>query len=186
MRLTDYKEKSSFKGKRRPNTKLRYFSVGFASGVIFVCGLILTDVLVSDLTNMRDQVKEFTLPKSSLAEGISKIFGPHNLPPVEFDFYEQDAIPEGDMPAIRGTAIFQAGSLKHEEDAESVRAMLALSGVDSKVEKVMVDGINLRYRVMVGPLSGDESIINTRIKILDAGIVPLLLRKDSTFDSKVD
>ena len=71
-------------------------------------------------------------------------------------------------------------SFKLKEDAERVRAVLSASNIDSRIEMVSLESIGLSHRVLVGPLVGDALIIDTRIKILDAGIVPLTLKVESS------
>ena len=61
-----------------------------------------------------------------------------------------------------------------------MRAILSASNIDSRIEIVSLESIGLSHRVLVGPLVGDALIIDTRIKILDAGIVPLTLKVESS------
>jgi cell division protein FtsN len=56
--------------------------------------------------------------------------------------------------------IIQAGSFSEFADADRGQARLALLGIESKVERAIV-GNEIRYRVIIGPLSEREAIANT-------------------------
>lgn len=110
----------------------------------------------------------------------------------EFDFYEmlpkyEVVIPEQDSragaaPAVvagpvkkPGAYILQAGSFRNLKDADRVRAMIAMQGVESKIQKVTIDK-DTWHRVRVGPITNLQKLEDTRSKLRQAQIDALVIR----------
>lgn len=180
MQLKDYKKKSPKRDIVERGIKPRCFLFGLISGILLSSGLVFTDIGEKVTNNIRAQIKNMKVSDFTPGDRINDIFGGSSLPPVEFDFYEQRSISKSEPPSVKGAITFQTGSFKLKEDAERVRAVLSASNIDSRIEMVSLESIGLSHRVLVGPLVGDALIIDTRIKILDAGIVPLTLKVESS------
>jgi len=109
----------------------------------------------------------------------------------EFDFYEmlpkfEVVIPEdggkvapeaatGSPIAKPGAYYLQAGSFRNHADADRVRAMIALQGVESKIQKVTIDK-DTWHRVRVGPITNLQRLEDTRSKLRQAQIDALVIR----------
>lgn len=107
----------------------------------------------------------------------------------QFDFYEmlpkfEVVIPEQDesTPAQnrsasmqKGVYILQAGSFRNSEDAERVRALIALQGVQSKVQRVTIDR-DTWHRVRIGPITDLNKLEDTRSRLRQAQIEALVIR----------
>jgi cell division protein FtsN len=109
----------------------------------------------------------------------------------QFDFYEmlpkyEVVIPEEGAKVAReaasGRAIqkpgsywLQAGSFRNHADADRVRALIALQGVESKIQKVTIDQ-DTWHRVRVGPISDLQKLEETRSKLRQAQIDALVIR----------
>jgi cell division protein FtsN len=109
----------------------------------------------------------------------------------QFDFYEmlpkfEVVIPEEGAKvapeAAAGRAIqqpgaywLQAGSFRNHADADRVRALIALQGVESKIQKVTIDQ-DTWHRVRVGPISNLQKLDETRSKLRQAQIDALVIR----------
>ncbi|HEY0940709.1 MAG TPA: SPOR domain-containing protein [Steroidobacter sp.] len=110
----------------------------------------------------------------------------------EFDFYEmlpkyEVVIPEqdsrsGSAPAVvagpvqkPGAYVLQAGSFRNHKDADRVRALLAMQGVESKIQKVTIDK-DTWHRVRVGPITNLQKLEDTRSKLRQAQIDALVIR----------
>jgi cell division protein FtsN len=109
---------------------------------------------------------------------------------TQFDFYEmlpkfevvipgQDAaVPSGpgsgpvDKP---GAYILQAGSFRNHADADRVRALIAMQGVESKIQKVTIDR-DTWHRVRVGPMTNLKQLEETRGKLRNARIDALVIK----------
>jgi cell division protein FtsN len=111
-------------------------------------------------------------------------------PQTEFDFYEmlpkfEVVVPEKDKDVQRnapgttvekpGAYILQAGSYRNYADADRVRAILALQGVESKISKVTIDA-DTWHRVRVGPMRDLKNLDNTRRKVREAQIDAIVIR----------
>ncbi|HEY5807636.1 MAG TPA: SPOR domain-containing protein [Povalibacter sp.] len=109
---------------------------------------------------------------------------------TQFDFYEmlpkfEVVIPEKDGtsgaspggPTVQkpGAYILQAGSFRRLQDADRVRALIALQGVESKIQKVTVDN-DTWHRVRIGPITNLQKLDETRSKLRQAQIEALVIR----------
>lgn len=71
---------------------------------------------------------------------------------------------------VAGASYFlQAGAFRSQEDAESVRVKITLSGLDVKVTPAEING-NSIYRVRVGPYSRLDDMNRARSKLAENGI----------------
>ena len=94
----------------------------------------------------------------------------------EFSFFrllpESEVVVPGNGSPERTAAspaqeyIIQAGSYSEWDDADRVQARLALLGIESKVERAIVDN-EIRHRVIIGPLS-DRREIESTVRRLNA------------------
>lgn len=69
----------------------------------------------------------------------------------------------------------QAGALRAPEDAESLRAKLALLGFEAKVSDIQTDNGTL-HRVRIGPFSQTETMNRVRSKLSDSGVDVAVVR----------
>ena len=109
---------------------------------------------------------------------------------TQFDFYEmlpkfEVVIPEKDgsgaAPSTTGSVqkpgayVLQAGSFRNLADADRVRALIALQGVESKIQKVTIDN-DTWHRVRIGPITNLQKLEETRSKLRQAQIEALVIR----------
>lgn len=85
---------------------------------------------------------------------------------------EADSDPELDS----GTYLLQVGSFKNFEDADRVKATLALRGITANIQRVVINGQDVWFRVHVGPLSNAEEIRAMRLKLIENDMDFILLR----------
>lgn len=71
--------------------------------------------------------------------------------------------------------ILQAGSFRKKPEAESLKARLALLGVESAVEKVVVNG-DVWHRIRIGPFVSVRDINSIRNRLLHNNINAILIR----------
>jgi len=108
----------------------------------------------------------------------------------EFDFYEMlpkfevvipeegsNVVPEAATGPVQkpGQYYLQAGSFRNHADADRVRALIALQGVESKIQKVTIDK-DTWHRVRVGPITNLQKLEDTRSKLRQAQIDALVIR----------
>ena len=110
-----------------------------------------------------------------------------------FDFYEllpqfEVVLPETETPVRRpgapgqaaaveapGSYILQAGSFRRHEDADRMRANLALRGIESSIQRVQVD-TDTFHRVRIGPIDDLQRLEQVRGQLREARIDTLLIR----------
>lgn len=110
-------------------------------------------------------------------------------PSRRFDFYEmlprfEVVIPEvetgtptpGDAPVERpGSYVLQAGSFKKFQDADRMKAQLALLGVEAGIQRVTIDD-KTWHRVRVGPLKDLDQVNRMRERMREAQIDVFVVR----------
>jgi len=93
------------------------------------------------------------------------------IPEKEKDLHHDVRAPPVTRP---GTYYLQAGSFRNEADADRVRAKLALTGTESKVQKVSVDTETF-YRVRMGPYTDLDALNRARTRLKQADIDAILV-----------
>jgi cell division protein FtsN len=178
------------------HTKRRPSSGGLSGIAGFVLGLAI-GLAVAMGVYLYDRRPEARLAQGSAAP-LAQDEEPTTTKPApasqqaeqEFDFYEmlpkfEVVIPEdggkvapeaGGGPIEKpGAYYLQAGSFRNHIDADRVRAMIALQGVESKIQKVTIDK-DTWHRVRVGPITNLQRLEDTRSKLRQAQIDALVIR----------
>lgn len=70
----------------------------------------------------------------------------------------------------------QAGAFKSQDDADNMKARLALVGYEARILTADVNGQTL-YRVRVGPYVGLEDMNKARVKLAESGIEASVIRQ---------
>lgn len=70
----------------------------------------------------------------------------------------------------------QAGAFKSQDDADNMKARLALVGYEARILTAEVNGQTL-YRVRVGPYVGLEDMNKVRVKLAESGIEASVIRQ---------
>ncbi|HLS80092.1 MAG TPA: SPOR domain-containing protein [Steroidobacter sp.] len=103
------------------------------------------------------------------------------LPKFEVVIPEQDGrVPSGGAGAAArvqrpGAYVLQAGSFRNHADADRMRALIAMQGVESKIQKVTIDA-DTWHRVRIGPITNLQQLEQTRSKLRQARIEALVIR----------
>jgi cell division protein FtsN len=110
-------------------------------------------------------------------------------PDQQFEFYEmlpkqEVVVPEqeGASRGFRtsapveqpGAYILQAGSFRSSTDADRVRALIAMQGVESKIVPVTIQK-DTWHRVRIGPITNLQKLEETRGKLRQVKIEPLVI-----------
>ena len=106
----------------------------------------------------------------------------------QYDFYQmlpnfEVVVPEKETVVTRdaaqtekkGAYVLQAGSYKRFEDADRVRAQLALQGISSNVQRVAIDN-DTWHRVRIGPISDPAELNRVRERLKEAEVDFLVVR----------
>ncbi len=105
-----------------------------------------------------------------------------------FDFYtllpELEVVVDGDNPAKSNTTdqsrpageyVLQVGSFKSSEEADSLKAQLALMGVETNIETVKVNTVDW-HRVRVGPSKDINQLQTTQNRLRAKNMDSILLK----------
>lgn len=178
------------------NTKRRGGSGGFSGMAGFVLGLAF-GLAVAMAVYLYDRRPAARLAQQSAPvtpedrTAATKPAPASQDPATQFDFYEmlpkfEVVIPEKDGKVAPRTAaggpvqkagayILQAGSFRNLADADRVRALIALQGVESKIQKVTVD-TDTWHRVRIGPITDLQKLEETRSRLRGAQIEALVIK----------
>ncbi len=85
--------------------------------------------------------------------------------------------------AKQGKYVMQAGSFKAADDADRLKAKLALMGIESKVEKTKI-GNSEWHRVKIGPYAQMGSVDMTKKRLKDNGIDAIVLESTKKATTK--
>lgn len=174
MATRDYKRS---RGRGEPMSGTTGFALGVAVGLGIGLAIYLLD---------RPQ------PENAGAAPAPASTRAGETPPAEqeYDFYEmlpsfEVVVPEReadvklDAPAAAvekaGAYVLQVGSYRAYEEADRVRAQLALQGIESKVQRVSVDS-DTWHRVRVGPISDLTELNRVRTRLREAEMDVLVIR----------
>ena len=102
------------------------------------------------------------------------------LPNFEVVVPEREAAVRHDAPTAppverAGSYVLQVGSYRKYEEADRVRAQLALQGIESKVQRVSVDN-DTWHRVRVGPITDLAELNRVRDRLKEAEMDLLVIR----------
>ena len=110
-------------------------------------------------------------------------------PAERYDYYQmlpnfEVVVPERELALPRdapeavekkGAYVLQAGSYRKFEEADRVRAQLALQGIESNVQRVAIDN-DTWHRVRVGPISDLTELNRVRNRLREAEVDFLVVR----------
>ncbi len=151
-----------------------WFLTGLVAGIFVSFLVYLWKFVPSD-----PQTAEFSIqPKAEPDQIVEE---------MRFDFY--DLFPKSEVPIVDGynsesfrvdagspfDYLLQAGSFRHPDDADRLRAELILLGMEVFVKEIRIDK-DTWYRVMVGPLHTDLDLNRAQDKLAEADIESLPLK----------
>ena len=143
--------------------------------------------LISSIDSDIESADDFDVPEI-MSDSANR------LPRPKFDFYKilpemEVPVPEwalsgdddDDEPGLApGTYVLQVGSFKQFEDADRAKARLAFRGISARIQRVVIDGQDVWFRVHVGPFSNVTDIRAMRVKLIENDMDFILLRIGAT------
>jgi hypothetical protein len=195
MAARDYKH-STGRDKRKPVTvhgSWMSFLSGLGVGLLVAFGVYLWSGQLRLPGGADDPVTG--LPGEAYVEPGQTVEPTVELPRPKFDFYKilpemevpipdwelsesapeaKEAPPEAELDT--GTYLLQVGSFKSFDDADRVKASLALRGISANIQRVVINGQDVWFRVHVGPLTNAEEIRAMRLKLVENDMDFILLR----------
>ena len=165
---------------------------------LFVALLVYIKDNSTGNTTISDTVsKVFQNKNQNEARGVKKD-KTKSPPPItsnkpKFDFYTilpelEVAIPEQEiLNSIKDLSnskpnieyILQAGSFKKFEEADKLKARLALEGIEANIQKVKINSNDTWHRVRIGPLNNVSLLNKTRRRLRSLGIASIVVKNKS-------
>ena len=184
----DYKNSKRGSGGAGSLSGIAGFVTGLALGLAVAVGVYLFDRrpaarLAQEAPPMtRDEAPAAAKPAPASQDAETQFEFYEMLPKFEVVIPEQEgAAPPagagaGPGPVEKpGAYILQAGSFRNHADADRVRALIAMQGVESKIQKVTIDR-DTWHRVRVGPITNLQQLEETRSKLRNARIDALVIK----------
>ena len=116
-------------------------------------------------------------------ESVEKPTVAVDTPKRKFDFYTilpefEIKVPEwtvGNRDSARnetatGSYVLQVGSFQHYAEADQVKARLALQGISANIHRVVINGQDVWYRVLVGPFTESQELQLMRQRLSENGM----------------
>jgi cell division protein FtsN len=182
----DYKNAKRTGGKKSGSMN---FFVGLGVGLAVAAGVHIYDKQAFEKQQRTAKVEVEARNKNDKPAPASQ----NAEPQEQLDFYEmlpkfEVVIPDkgsvkGDVrkaPAANsidkpGAYILQAGSYRTYAEADRVKALLALQGVQSRIERAPIE-TETWHRVRIGPIRNLQQLDETRRKIREAQIDAIVIR----------
>jgi len=74
------------------------------------------------------------------------------------------------------TYLLQLGSFRRAEDAERLKAQLALQGIQAQIQQVTINGKETFHRVRTGPLRGAQALNDARGRVKKGGVEGIVIK----------
>jgi cell division protein FtsN len=98
------------------------------------------------------------------------------LPGAEEAVTEQQFKQAGQQASSSEKYFLQAGSFQNAEDADNLKAKLAMLGVEASVQPADLPGKGIWHRVRVGPFAGMEDMKQVRASLQQNGVQSSLIK----------
>jgi cell division protein FtsN len=186
----DYK---NIKKKTATATKNRFSNaLSFATGLsIGLCVAVIVYFYEHNSTIESNNPLIVTEPTADAV--IDKDESIAQLPEPQFDFYkilpskevnisEWESVEEEDVSTNEKPDqapvmfVLQVGSFKQYESADEIKAKLALMGVTADIQRVVINGQDVRHRVRVGPYKSSDKLQQARDRLLANDLDFMLLK----------
>lgn len=153
-------------------------------------GLVVGAILAVGVAMWATGVNPFKLDKPATAPARSA--APASKAPASatpdtapsFDFYKvlpdnnSGALPRAAAPATASPLLYlQAGAFQRADEADNMKAQLALLGVEAVIQTSEVAGKGMLHRVRVGPFRSMDEVDRTR-SLLAQNNIPVTLVKE--------
>lgn len=179
------------------------FGLVVAFGVyLWSASLPQPDELVEEARALTAPARHGEAPVATEEEVADLPAQPYEAPRPTFDFYKilpemEVPVPEWESEAEAAAAaaaaeeaskvetspdgnesayVLQVGSFKTFDDAEAAKANLALRGISASVQRVVINGQEVWFRVHIGPLSDAATLRAIRMKLTELDISFILLK----------
>lgn len=154
-------------------------------------GLFIAFVIYLRLPQQADEPPE-SVATAEPSVSVTEEEGSANKP--KFDFYtilpeREVKVPEWEPPELKhdsnspdsskstiGAYVFQVGSFQQYSDADSVKARLTILGFPVEIQRVIINGQKVWFRVRVGPYDDQDQLNSVRQRLSQNNMDYILLR----------
>ena len=98
------------------------------------------------------------------------------LPGSEEPAPDQQLKQPAQRPSVHDKYFLQAGSFQKAEDADNLKAKLAMMGVEATVQAVNLPGKGVWHRVRVGPFSNTDDMNKARASLQQNGVASSIVK----------
>jgi cell division protein FtsN len=187
----DYKNvtKSTSKTKSKAGNALSFFT-GLAIGLLAAAIIYFQEHRSTiDPTPQRESSEIITSGSNDI-NGSEEQENIELLPEPQFDFYKilpnkevnisewetrEDEHPD-DTPQQSVMYVLQVGSFSQYEAADEIKAELAILGITADIQRVVINGQDIRHRVRIGPYKNNLKLQEARDRLLENDYEFMLLK----------
>ena len=144
----------------------------------------------SQQKSVADKIKEKAHAEADSSKAAASADGASAEDKTRFDFYtilpsseskvsaeeERKLKANAPQPVVQQSYFLQAGAFQSEEEADNMKAKLALQGFEALVQTATIPDKGVWHRVRVGPLKDLEQINKTKNDLLNNGFKADLIR----------
>lgn len=133
------------------------------------------------------------LPEMEVVVPDSEVDGPASAPPARVaakppadtaktETAAKAAVPTPATPAppatptTQETYLLQVGSFRRAEDAERLKAQMALQGIQVQIQQVTINGKDTFHRVRTVPLRGTQQLNDVRGRLRKSGVDSIVIK----------
>ena len=168
--------------------------VGFVAGLVVGLSVALL-IYLRDNQNLLDEIKLVKTPPEKSIKALAAKQTDEKQSSVKkprFDFYTilpemEVRVPDWELAneskkehkSLTGTSHYtlQAGSFRKQDEAERLKARLALLGIEADIQSVSVNGDDTWHRVRIGPVKDRKTVSEIRERLRRDHIEVLVLRE---------
>lgn len=174
---------------RRPPARWAWFLGGFACGLAISGLAYLQGFSAGDVADAVREVTSDARPESASREGAAR---EEDSKRPRFEFYTmlpemEVAVPDDELeprapksggrePDAAVNYVLQVASFRKPEEAERLKAELALLGIESRIQTVAIDGRSTWHRVHVGPFTNVQALNEIRATLREQDMEPMVLK----------
>ena len=136
---------------------------------LLVNGPVIDDVSITD--NKNEDIAQLPEPQFD----FYKILPNKEVNISEWESVEEDATStqKNDQPVM---FVLQVGSFKQFGAADEIKAKLAMMGVTADIQRVVINGQDVRHRVRIGPYKNTNKLQQARDRLLANDLDFMLLK----------
>ena len=193
----DYKSPSRSNSRKKGSNLFLGLFIGYALGLVSAIGVWMyihqapSPFIQNEKPEVNTKIEPYKNGNIALQEMLvlDNSQGQNKDPngKTRFEFYEmlpgnEEPVTEielqkaAEQPILKDKYYLQVGSFKNTEDAENLKAKIAMLGMEAYVQSADLSEKGMWHRVRVGPFTKIDTIKKTRSSLLQSGIKANLIK----------